>query len=158
MNHKKSMRIFWLSLCLLLVSGTVIIAVVQYRSHKREAEADDQVQKNMDQGLQTEPSLETDPLNDGLAKDQDQAADTRREKTQTDVPTQPASGNTVRYQFELKENNGYLDVYYYHTQTLFLHTGIPYNTLTVEQKQELMNGKYFLDEQALYGYLESCTS
>lgn len=158
MNHKKSMRIFWLSLCLLLVSGTVIIAVVQYRSHKRDAEADDQVQENMDQGLQTEPSLETDPLNDGLAKDQDQAADARREKTQTDVPTQPASGNTVRYQFELKENNGYLDVYYYHTQTLFLHTGIPYNTLTVEQKQELMDGKYFLDEQALYGYLESCTS
>ena len=158
MNHKKRMRIFWLSLCLLLVSGTVIIAVVQYRSHKREAEADDQVQENMDQGLQTEPSLETDTLNDGLAKDQDQAADPSREKTQTDVPTQPASGNTVRYQFELKENNGYLDVYYYHTQTLFLHTGIPYSTLTMEQKQELMDGKYFLDEQALYGYLESCTS
>ena len=158
MNHKKSMRIFWLSLCLLLVSGTVIIAVVQYRSHKREAEADDQVQENMDQGLQTEPSLETDTLNDGLAKDEDQAADTSREKTQTDVLTQPASGNTVRYQFELKENNGYLDVYYYHTQTLFLHTGIPYSTLTMEQKQELMDGKYFLDEQALYGYLESCTS
>ena len=74
------------------------------------------------------------------------------------MPTQPASGNTVRYQFELKENNGYLDVYYYHTQTLFLHTGIPYSTLTMEQKQELMDGKYFLDEQALYGYLESCTS
>ena len=36
MNHKKSMRIFWLSLFLLVVSGAVIIAVVQYRSHKKE--------------------------------------------------------------------------------------------------------------------------
>lgn len=158
MNHKKSMRIFWLSLCLLLISGTVIIAVVQYRSHKREAE-EDSVEENNEQMLGTRPTLIDDLDNEQSMSDHQTAGHSmQQDHTHENEPVKPANGSTVRYQFELKVINGRLDVYYYHTETLFFHTGIPYSILTVEQRQELQDGKYFVDEQDLYGYLESCTS
>ena len=43
MNHKKSMRIFWLSLFLLLISGVIIIAAVQLRAHKKAKTGPDNV-------------------------------------------------------------------------------------------------------------------
>ena len=57
----------------------------------------------------------------------------------------------------LFRSDGYLDVYHYHTENLFFHTGVPYSDMTLKQRQELENGKYFINEQELYGYLESCT-
>ena len=74
------------------------------------------------------------------------------------MQVQPVSGNTTEYRFELKAKDGYLDVYHYHTDNLFFHTGIPYSALTVDQRQELEHGIYFVNEQEMYGYLESCTS
>ena len=35
MHYKKSMRIFWLSLCLLIAAGIILLAAIQYQSHKR---------------------------------------------------------------------------------------------------------------------------
>lgn len=156
MNHKKSMRIFWLSLCLLLVSGTVIIAVVQYKSHKNE--------KNRSyDGEDMEPAFRTREPQTGTDEYVDDAAaslpsDTHRDDTVVRAQIQPASGSSVQYRFELKVRDGYVDVYHYHTDNLFFHTGIPYSAMTQTQRQELLDGKYFTDEQELYGYLESCTS
>lgn len=160
MNHKKSMRIFWLSLCLLVVSGTVIIAVVQYRSHKKEMQDSYTQQEN---GVQAnrlaQPQTDADAGDDTQASSVIQprvAQENTDEQTHTQV--QPVSGNTTEYRFELKVKDGYLDVYHYHTDNLFFHTGIPYSALTVNQRQELEHGIYFVNEQEMYGYLESCTS
>lgn len=160
MNRKKSMRIFWISLCLLLVSGTAIIAVVQYRSHKKESEnlymekeTKKQVMRTGESGTDAQDSVPRSLVPRDTAKSY-----TRQEDSRSDVPAKPASGSAANYKFELRAQNGYLEVYYYHTENLFLHTGIPYSVLTVEQRQELTSGKYFLNEQDLYGYLESCTS
>ena len=34
MNDKKSMRIFWLTMCLALVFGTMMVVTAQFRSHQ----------------------------------------------------------------------------------------------------------------------------
>lgn len=157
MNHKKSMRIFWISLCLLVVSGALIIAVVQYRSHKKEMQRSFREQQNDVQAKQqAQPQAE--------AGDGEHASSSvlnpqvKQEDTHTDTQVQPVSGNTAEYRFELKVKDGYLDVYHYHTDNLFFHTGIPYSAMTVKQRQELEQGIYFINEQEMYGYLESCTS
>ena len=151
MYHKKSMRIFWLSLCLLLVSGVAIIAVVQINSHKKEEQR--QQGTIQDEDTRIDDRQETKPV---------QAEDspvTRSDKqTVTERQVQPVGGNLSEYVYELKVVGGYLEVYYYHTKQLFFHTGIPERSLTDTQRRKLRQGKYFKDEQELYGYLESCTS
>lgn len=157
MNHKKSMRIFWISLCLLVVSGTLIIAVVQYRSHKKEMQRSFREQQNDVQAKQqAQPQTEADDGEHASSSVINSQAE--REDTHTDTQVQPVSGNTAEYRFELKVKDGYLDVYHYHTDNLFFHTGIPYSAMTVKQRQELEQGIYFINEQEMYGYLESCTS
>lgn len=158
MNHKKSMRIFWISLCLLLVSGTVIIAVVQYQSHKNEKKDSGKGQEEMEPAFRTR---EPQPDTDANVDDADAASvtpHTERNDAAVSAQIHPADESTVQYRFELKISGGYLDVFHYGTDNLFFHTGIPYRSMTLEQRQELEKGKYFADEQELYGYLESCTS
>ncbi|MDE7312503.1 MAG: hypothetical protein K2N87_12920 [Eubacterium sp.] len=160
MNHKKSMRIFWLSLCLLAVSGTIIIAAVQYRSQKNKIQNSYREQENGVQANRlTQPQATQDTDEDAQASAvlKPQAA---KEETAADPHTQvqPASGRTAEYRFELKVQDGYLDVYHYHTDNLFFHTGIPYSAMTAKQREELEQGIYFVNEQEMYGYLESCTS
>lgn len=157
MNHKKSMRIFWLSLCLLVAAGTAIIAVVQYQSHRKETSRAYGEQENDGQAVSAaQPASDPDQTpKDTMASAVPQM---QHASKPADTQTQPVNGNTAEYRFELKVSNGYLDVYHYHTDNLFFHTGIPYSETTVKQRQELESGKYFINEQELYGYLESCTS
>lgn len=161
MNHKKSMRIFWLSLCLLLLSGVIIITVVQIKSREDDKERQN-IEETQRQDGQAEANIQTNTL---AEEDANQYADrskmdgnqnTVSEDTAADI--QPTIGEPVTYLYELRVKNGYLEVYYYHTEQLFFHTGIPYRVLTVHQRQQLDRGKYFKNEQELYGYLESCTS
>lgn len=173
MNHKKSMRIFWLSLSLLLVSGTVIISVAQYRSHQKEMKnlaeeknqnqtqmGESQTDTDLDQKQKANEDMDTESsTHTGVSQNSDmRTQQEERAQGRQESQAQPTSGGTAQYRFELKVKNGYVDVYHYHTENLFFHTGIPYHVLTLEQRQELQNGKYFLSEQELYGYLESCTS
>lgn len=147
MNHKKSMRIFWLSLCLLLVSGALIIAAVQFHAHKKAEKEQDAVQENV--------KAQTDAVNKPTTIVEARPNET---DTITDAFVQQTNGEAAIYLYELKIRNGYVEVYYYHTERLFLYTGIPYHMLTMEQRLDLQKGKYFQNEQDLYGYLESCTS
>lgn len=153
MNDKKSMRIFWLTLCLLLAAGTVIIAAVWYRSHKNgtgHASARQQAEQ---------PAADSSGTDDTQDAAVSFAVQPQIRKVQPSGEKQPAAGtDTVEYRFELKVKDGYLDVYHYHTENLFFHTGVPYSAMSVRQRQELEQGKYFVNEQELYGYLESCTS
>lgn len=149
MHHKKSMRIFWLSLCLLLVSGAAIIAVVQINSHKKEEEKRQGVVEPEDTAVDI--SQDTEPEEEPSAAANGGQAVTERQ-------AQPVGGNLSEYTYELKVVGGYLEVYYYHTNQLFFHTGIPERALTQMQREKLSKGKYFKNEQELYGYLESCTS
>ncbi len=154
MYHKKSMRIFWLSLCLLLASGALIIAVVQINSHKKETERNQSVLQGADASDTTADA--------GIDAQPDQAGDApvtlNGKQAAPEQKAQPVGGSLSEYTYELKAVGGYLEVYYYHTDQLFFHTGIPERALTDAQRQTLSKGKYFKDEQELYGYLESCTS
>ena len=159
MNYKKSMRIFWLSLCLLLAAGTFIIVSVQYRSQKKIIEG------SYDHKEGTGPSIhmsqsETTAQEESKEKATSSAVQPYTQKEQTSVNSgiPQTNQNTVEYRFELKVKNGYLDVYHFHTENLFFFFFLPYSAMTVNQRQELENGKYFVNEQELYGYLESCTS
>ncbi len=158
MNYKKSMRIFWISLGLLLAAGTVIIAAAQYRSRHFRAEGSYKKEEPVRQAVhpaQTQPD-EPRESEDAAASF---AAQTQLHQVQRSEGTgQKPDEHTVEYRFELKVKDGYLDVYHYHTENLFFHTGVPYSDMTLKQRQELENGKYFINEQELYGYLESCTS
>ncbi len=162
MNHKRSMRIFWFTLCLLLICGAAIIAAVQYRSHRNNPQG----QKSHMQYGDTKVQAETGDTAAGLEIGNGQAGSQEgwektpqaQKNTSSGEQVQPASGGAAAYQFELKICGGYLDVYHCHTGQLFFHTGIPCAMLTDRQCQELERGKFFQNEQELYGYLESCTS
>ncbi len=159
MNQKKSMRVFWLSLCLLLVSGAVLIAVAQSRAQKKAADTQDAVQRNINGNAGV--SFSADAASDAdldAQRASSSAQDMPRQSTASTAQVQQTNGSAAAYVYELKVQDEYLEVYYYHTQQLFLHTGIPFYALTEEQRQDLQNGKYFRNEEELYGYLESCTS
>ena len=156
MNHKKSMRIFWLSLCLLLTAGALIIAAARYQRHKAEINGSYERQNDGQSVRMTQHTTETDDKTEDAAASFAAKPPVQRENTTAD--SQTVSGTTTEYRFELKVKDGYLDVYHFHTDNLFFHTGIPYSETTLEQRQELEAGKYFVNEQELYGYLESCTS
>lgn len=158
MHYKKSMRIFWLSLCLLIAAGIIILAAIQYQSHKRLLEGS--YENNTDDGasVHTAQSDKTPKEESTDATASFAIQSHTQQESSADVQTNDAKQHTAEYRFELKVKNGYLDVYHFHTEDLFFHTGVPYSAMTVKQRQELENGKYFINEQELYGYLESCTS
>lgn len=156
MNHNKSMRIFLISLMILVVSGVIIIAVVGARAQKREKQQE-QEQAYQKKELQNtpseqEPEKKLAPIKQNASDDQAGTGQSSGQKLQQTDSAIPA------YQYELRAVEGYLAVYKYHTDQLFMHTGIPCSALTDRQKQDLESGKYFVSEQELYGYLESCTS
>lgn len=159
MGHKKSMRVFWLSLCLLLLLGTMAIVAVQYRSYQK---GQDGLHGKQEQDGQEAKMAQSEADSDGRADDVAASfavqPHIQRENASAGTQTLPASGDTAEYRFELKVVGGYLDVYHFHTDNLFFHTGIPYSAMPLRQRQELEKGKCFLNEQELYGYLESCTS
>ena len=155
MNHKKSMHIFWLSLSLLLAAGVIVLVAAQFYTHKKEEARQEALQEknsiaNAENTKATANTVYNTTVPAGL-----NSKDTRNI---TEQPVQQTNGDAADYLYELKIQNGYLEVYYYHTQRLFLNTGIPDHMLTAVQKQELQKGKYFKDEKELYGYLESCSS
>lgn len=158
MNYKKSMRVFWITFCLLAAAGIVILAAIQYQSHKRllkgsyNNSTDDAASVHAAQSDTTAEEEATDAAASFAIQPHMQ------QESSADVQTDNAGQHTAEYRFELKVKNGYLDVYHFHTENLFFHTGVPYSAMTVKQRQELENGKYFINEQELYGYLESCTS
>lgn len=159
MNHKKSMQIFLLSLCLLAASGAFIVAALQYRSYQKELQKLYGKQAQDTQAARiTQAETETDDTSADAAASFAAQTPGVQDESSTHTQTQPVSGNTAEYRFELKIKDGYLDVYHFHTDNLFFHTGIPYSAITLTQRQELEQGKYFVNEQELYGYLESCTS
>lgn len=154
MYRKKSMRIFWLSLCLLLVSGVAIITVVQINSHKKAAKKQQEVVSDENTGVDAGEDVQSVDVETEAKR----SAAESSSQASAERQVQPVGGKLPDYSYELKAVNGYLEVYYYHTSQLFFHTGISERVLTEEQRQELNEGKYFKNEQELYGYLESCTS
>jgi len=157
MSHNKSMRIFLISLCILVVSGVLIIAVVGARAHKKELQQHSVV---------PEGAVERTRTGQGQnARVQENSSRNTETKTDSDSAIEAApqeiqqTGSTIPpYRYELREENGFLEVYEYKTDRLFMHTGISSGVLSEDQLEELHAGKYFADEKELYGYLESCTS
>ena len=73
MNDKKSMRIFWISLCLLVVSAALIIVAVQYRGRRVPLEGgqkSDQINPAGEPRIQTDSNTGAADVSDnaGLAK------------------------------------------------------------------------------------------
>lgn len=145
MVRKKSMRIFLFTLCLLVFSGALIIGIVQLKEHEKEAEDRQALQKTQDSQTDADTDLSE------AASVMRPVPYARESSPRPDV----AQGE---YCYEIRITGGYLDVYYYGTDRLFMHTGIAESLLSEAQMEALGNGKYFKNEQELYGYLESCTS
>lgn len=161
MGQKKSMRNFWLSFFLLLLIGTALIAAAQYKLQKSGTQkiAAGHQDTEGDVGREQTSTLPgTGTQHAGLDIGIPKTPYTDQGGHASSAQAKPTDGAAVGYRFELRAVNGYLDVYHYGTGQLFLHTGIPCSVLTAAQCQELNDGKYFLNEQELYGYLESCTS
>ncbi len=156
MGNKKSMRVFLLSLCLLAVSGAVIIGTMQYQTYRNAATGRDRMPGDAGQAQEADKSGQT--IGDSRQANPAETGDVKQNYKSSTDQTRPASVPTALYLFEMKVKDGYLEVYHYHTEQLFFHTGIAYSSLTATQQEAIQKGKYFRDEQELYGYLESCTS
>lgn len=158
MNHKKSMRIFWLAMCLALVAGCGILVTVRYHSYKNRTEGSYENKETNPSSVQAAQSEAEKAKEEEAAASFAVQPEKKSHPSAADSRTEADSRHPVEYRFELKVRNGCLDVYHYHTENLFFHTGIPYHAMSLRQRQELEKGKYFVNEQELYGYLESCTS
>lgn len=60
--------------------------------------------------------------------------------------------------FVVREEDGYLNVYFGEKDTLYMYTGIAYQGLPEELKKEISNGKTFDTLEDLYRFLESYSS
>lgn len=60
--------------------------------------------------------------------------------------------------FVVREEDGYLNVYFGEEDTLYMYTGIAYQGLPEELKKEISNGKTFDTLEDLYRFLESYSS
>ena len=60
--------------------------------------------------------------------------------------------------FVIREEDGYLNVYFGEADDLYMYTGIAYQGLPEELKKEISNGKTFDTLEDLYRFLESYSS
>ena len=60
--------------------------------------------------------------------------------------------------FVIREEDGYLNVYFGEEDALYMYTGIAYQGLPEELKKEISNGKTFDTLEDLYRFLESYSS
>ena len=60
--------------------------------------------------------------------------------------------------FVVREEDGYLNVYFGEEDALYMYTGITYQGLPEELKKEISNGKTFDTLEDLYRFLESYSS
>ncbi len=60
--------------------------------------------------------------------------------------------------FVVREEEGYLNVYFGEKDALYMYTGIAYQGLPEELKKEISNGKTFDTLEDLYRFLESYSS
>ena len=161
MDYRKGVRIFCV-LVLILLSVAAILAAVSGWQRQQE-KLRQHIAENGQQEAPTEGEPdETEALGSTAhAKDvqpQAFAGEDPQVLSENEDKFQKTASVVEPYRFELREQNGYLEVYRYHTDQLFLQTGISCDILSKDQKQELAQGKFFQNEQELYGYLESCTS
>ena len=150
MNSKKSMHIFLVTLFLLVVSGCTIIGVL----HEKE------LLKNQQEMLRKEVPEEGGRENLGhAADDTSYISQAHALSAVSKAAIRQTSGRTVSVQYEIVVENGYLNVYHFHSKELYFRTGIALDMLDESARKELQEqGKLFENEQELYGYLESCTS
>lgn len=64
----------------------------------------------------------------------------------------------TRYNYYLTEENGCVTVYYIDKRTVFEYTNIIVDMLPEDIQEQVKNGKYVKDEDALYDFLETYTS
>lgn len=64
----------------------------------------------------------------------------------------------VKFMYAVVSEEGYLTVYKNDLTTVFLYTGISYDTLPQKLKSQIDEGMVFNDEKSLYEFLESYSS
>lgn len=65
---------------------------------------------------------------------------------------------TAPYQYVLREQDGYITVYYADQETVYSITDIPVKSLSIRLQQEIAQGKFIYSEEELYNFLESHSS
>ena len=81
--------------------------------------------------------------------------------TENEVSSEPAvtiSQSYISYLFVVKVQDGRLVVFKKDNKTIYMETGIEFDTLPTEIKEKLNAGIFFQDEGALYDFLESYSS
>ena len=85
----------------------------------------------------------------------------KEETTQSVTETEELIASTKTeeaYRYIILEDNGRLSVYLSDNETLYMDTGIPKDALSEDMKKELASGIRFSTEEALFDFLESCSS
>ncbi len=84
---------------------------------------------------------------------------TRAEELPVSPPETPNSEEEEkRYEFMLRNHNGYVAVYQLPEHELYEYTDVIMEILPTELQEEIHDGKYLRNEEELYNFLENYTS
>lgn len=90
-----------------------------------------------------------------IVKEQDES----KEKIFSEEPSITTEGSAFKEDcFFLMEVNGYVVVYMNDRETVYEYTNIPVSELPYLLQNEVKNGKYIENIEALYGFLENYSS
>lgn len=96
------------------------------------------------------------------AKDQAKTEIAKEEEQQNaklQNPSVSTEGQALKEDcYYLKEVNGYVVVYLSDKKTAYEYTDIEFDGLPSSLQEEIRNGKYIEDSEALYGFLENYSS
>lgn len=92
--------------------------------------------------------------------EQEQAKMAQLQETETEQFEESIESANIQNKkvFVVREEDGYLNVYFGEEDALYMYTGIAYQGLPEELKKEISNGKTFDTLEDLYRFLESYSS
>ena len=89
----------------------------------------------------------------------EEIAEEQQENATVKEPSISTDGQALKEDcYYLMEVNGYVVVYLSDKKTVYEYTDIRYDRLPSAVQEEIRNGKYMEDTEALYGFLENYSS
>ena len=89
----------------------------------------------------------------------EEIAEEQQENATVKEPSISTDGQALKEDcYYLMEVNGYVVVYLSDKKTVYEYTDIRYDRLQSAVQEEIRNGKYMEDTEALYGFLENYSS
>ena len=95
---------------------------------------------------------------DEIDKEQEKIIEIQEAETEQFEDSVESANIQNKKAFVIREEDGYLNVYFGEEDALYMYTGIAYQGLPEELKKEISNGKTFDTLEDLYRFLESYSS